>query len=60
MLLLSLSVTVTISVAIALLVIPFLVDCCISPHRHRCSRHCLCCLAAAIAVAIASTGVVHT
>ncbi len=29
-----LSVTVAISVTIAVLVVAFLVDCCISPHRH--------------------------
>jgi hypothetical protein len=49
----TLSVTVTISVAIAVSVVPFSVDCCISPHCHRCCRRCLCRLAAAMAVAIA-------
>jgi hypothetical protein len=54
----SLSVTVAVSFAIAVSVVPFLVDCCISPHRHRCRRHCLCWLAGAIAVAIAATAAV--
>jgi hypothetical protein len=57
--LLSLSVTVAVSIAIALSVVPVLVDCCISPNHHCFRRHGLCCLAVAIAVAIASTGVVH-
>jgi hypothetical protein len=56
--LLSLSVTVAISFAIAFSVVPFLVDCCISPHRHRCCGHCLRWLAGAIAGAIAATATV--
>jgi hypothetical protein len=42
--------SLTLTTALALLV-----DCCIFPHRHRCPRHCLCCLVAAISVAIAAT-----
>jgi hypothetical protein len=53
-----LSFTIAISVAIAVSVIPFLVDCCISPHCHCSCRHCFCCLAAAMAVTIAATAAV--
>jgi hypothetical protein len=51
----TLSVTFTISVTITVLVVPFSVDCCMSPHCHHCCRRCLCCLAAAMAVSIAAT-----
>jgi hypothetical protein len=54
----TLSITVAISVAIAVSVVPFSVDCCISPHCHRCRRRCLRRLAAAMAVAIAATAAV--
>jgi hypothetical protein len=54
----TLSVTVVISVAIAVLVVPFSVDCCISPHCHRCCCRCLRCLAAAMTVAIAATAAI--
>jgi hypothetical protein len=54
----TLSVTVTISVAIAVSVVPFSVDCCISPHCHRCRRRCLRRLVAAMAVAIAATAAI--
>jgi hypothetical protein len=54
----TLSVTVAISVTIAVLVVPFSVDCCISPHCHCCCCCCLCRLAAAMAVAIAATAAV--
>ncbi len=54
----TLSVTDAISVAIAVSVVPFSVDCCISPHCHRCCRCYLRRLAAAMAVAIAATAAV--
>ncbi len=53
-----LSITISISVAIAVSVVPFSVDCCISPHYHCCCRRCLCHLAAAMAVAIAATAAI--
>jgi hypothetical protein len=54
----TLSVTIAISVAIAVLVVRFSVDCCISPHCHCCRHRCLCCLAAAMAVAITTTAAI--
>jgi hypothetical protein len=54
----TLSVTVAFSVAIADSVFPFSVDCCISPHCHRCCRRCLRLLTAAMAVAIAATAAI--
>ena len=58
MLSLLLSVIVRVSIAIALSVVPFLVDCCISPHCHCCCHRYFCHLAAAMAVAIAATAAV--